>query len=92
MILLHRCNTMVLWFPEMTSRIRHFSLTHDEFNTDLCDLMGKNNVGNDTECKLNYQFLNAGILLGFVEVITCIFVGLCANWMNKKLVICKETH
>ncbi|CAH1398429.1 unnamed protein product [Nezara viridula] len=81
------CNTMILWFPEMTSRIRHFALTNDEFNTDLCGLMKKNNVGNSPGCKLNYQFLFAGILLGIVEVIACIVVGVCASWMNKKLVL-----
>ncbi|XP_014272059.1 synaptic vesicle glycoprotein 2B [Halyomorpha halys] len=81
------CNTLVLWFPEMTSRIRHFSLTHDEFNTSLCNLMQNNVVEDTTGCKLNYQFLTAGILLGLVEVIACIFVGLCASRMNKKLVL-----
>ncbi|XP_014272106.1 synaptic vesicle glycoprotein 2B [Halyomorpha halys] len=82
------CNTLIMWFPEQTSRVLSYYESHDIFNVTICDLMEQSNTGEIMDCNINYDFLLAGMLLGIAEVAVCIAVGLWGLKIDRKILIC----
>ncbi|CAH1398430.1 unnamed protein product [Nezara viridula] len=81
------CNTLIMWFPDQTSRIMKYYQSNDIFNVTLCDLMEGSKASENSGCDINYDFLSAGILLGIAQVVTCLIVGQWALKINRKILI-----